>query len=625
MRASQAYAIAALAFLAALALSAFAPIAPYDSVADSQDADALITQNGSTVVVSYKNYAVRSAEYSAGSDIAVFDFGSVEGKLSIVLDGANIGDLSLFYVDKPDDFYRTLSVDFVMKSGSVRTLSLISVSPESSSALDTSYDRLFTVFRNVTVSLASGNITEICPTTDLLSVSAISYNLGNELSVDRFYPTGVNGKYGSVYVVLAGATVGYMTNISSRVGAIEYDIKTGSVSYLCIGANTEHSQSEYLANKSTFIATGDVTAHIGPLADVYTAILGAGILNIPSIICNGEKYTDLLVHNVTLDAEGTDISLDALFFNDNRNAAFALSSYVIGHSPSTAPIKEKCLYNRSSIDVYGSAGIWSSPSSATVSSGVSVFLNSDFLIKPEAVLTVLDGGYLSNSGFIELSGSLYNYGRFDSNGVIQCDSDSLLFGPIGGKSIVANVIYYSDKSESPRVMVSGSAASIVLSQAHEVTSVGAMLDGGYKSVIVEAKDSGTFCSDRFVLSVSPIAPPTIFEHAYRLDIFGIGYEDLSQSVITVTLNTDNSKCTSVYVRNGEFYEVIGTSEYASTVSFVAGNETVFYTLTHESEDPPIPVFPTHFKVLDYILCALVVALGVTILYVLYRMRRKNDA
>ena len=208
----------ALALLSVVAVLALLLVPTVDAVKDTEGdepwdrypyADFIITvdKDGSTVV----NYQApvtpddessamewRSIKYAAGSDISVVNWSDVEPPdLEIVYEGADVGDLSLIRIDDATLSMKYVNITFYMVSGTIDTLSLVTVPYSQQSKLGNSYiDAMFNPIVDAEVYLLGGRVTEFNPTASMVHIESMKVNVGTGMTVDRLMTTGDNGWYG---------------------------------------------------------------------------------------------------------------------------------------------------------------------------------------------------------------------------------------------------------------------------------------------------------------------------------------------------------------------------------------------------------------------------------------------
>ena len=200
------------------------------------NADVIITKDSkdNTLVTfrAYGDYKVTkdhpsewfTITYPSNTDVTIRNLSMVDSKLNIVFDGASVKKLILFSVDTKAALNAAVNVNFHMYSGEIQTLSLMSIPRSISQYLGTSYDSMSSPLHTVTLNLHKGSIDLLNPTAYMVSITNYHLNIFNDMSINKLYTTGENGKYSNLYVNMNGSHIGYMTNIASKVGTIRYAV-----------------------------------------------------------------------------------------------------------------------------------------------------------------------------------------------------------------------------------------------------------------------------------------------------------------------------------------------------------------------------------------------------------------
>ncbi len=601
------------------------------------DADIIITADakGFTLITfkAYGEYQVTKEHPSewftktiTSSDVSYLrNMSEASEDMEIVFDGATVRKLTLFNLDTKASLNSAIDVHFTMVSGSISTLSLYTASSQVKQYLPSSYDAMPSAIHSATMDLISGTIDVLNPTDLMLSITKYDVCLENGMVVNRLYTTGENGRYSNVSVTVNGATIGYMTNLASKIGNLEYDIRFGTIDYLSLGSNTEHMSARKLADMPTCQVTGDVYVYIGPSTVLGKCILGAGILNIPQILSTGEYVENPIVHMISIDARGFTVSSDSAFLTERRTSAYSLYNYEVGKNPHTYSLMTSFYNNGESMQVYSETGVWSSISNNVLTTGSVLSINCNFVVQQDGEFILEEGATLYNSDNLVVSGILDIEGLMVNNSVIQCRSGSTVLGTYTGIGVMADYVHYSSPAASLNVMSQSEAAVIDLDQMYPVESISAYLSDDRRSVTITIEGSQRIYGDQFTIALVEKEPPETFSASYRLDIKGIDKDVLGICTVEVTLPTDPEVCTAVYVFDPTVmeYVALANSEYESEISFTAGTYNTFYLYNYTTDRPelPDPIINTEMKAIDYYLIAAIIAVLAVTTYLLVTMKR----
>ena len=601
------------------------------------DADVILTTDakGNTLMTfkAYGDYEVNDkhpsiwfTEIITGKDLTIRDLSLVKDSISIVVDDVKLNRLTLFNIDSKAAMNSAISVDFTMVKGEIQTFSLMSIPNNMKQYLGTSYDALPTPIRTAELDFKSGTVNLINPTSLMLSITNLYLNLDYGMSVNKLYTTGENGKYSNVYVTVNGAHIGYMTNIASKIGYLQYDIRSGIIDYFCIGANTEHSINRNLSSMATSYVSGDVDLHVGEFASIGSCIMGAGILNMPLRLCNGTTLASSAVHMVVIDAQGVTICNDTAFLNDRRTSAYHFNNYKIGQNPSISSITDSFNMDGSPVKIYSESGVWESISSTVLTTGSILSLNTDFVIQPDSQFIIPKGVIVYNSDNIVLCGTLEVKGTLVNNSVIQCRPSSEMIGETEGIGYLADYVYYATATNSLKVMSQRDAVVITLKEQCAIEDISATFADGDATVIVTVSGSSRIYGNQFMIALTDLPGVDEFDKRYRLDIKGIDRNTLANSTVDIYLSVDSQVCNAIYVEDAETgeFKVLATAEYASQIKVSAGTYMDFYLYTYVTERPELPQEPkldTSMSNIDYVLIAAIVAVLVVTLYALVTMKR----
>lgn len=466
-----------------------------------------------------------------GVDFDASQLSIIEDSVYVVVDGASIGKLSLLYVDDLSQ-EKYVSLKLLMVGGDVSRLSAVTVKSSLRQQLGTSYSSVFTPVESLDIRIEGGTVAQFQPTSDMVGVDSMTVSVSDGASVDRFLTSGANGRYESIRIDLKGGAIGYMSNQKSRIGEITYNLENGSVDYLCIGADTESSGNTHLKDVPTSYVAGNVFVYINESVETRAVILGAGSVDVPNILWNGERVKPLTTKDVTLQAASHDISVDTCFLTERRTSAYSFINYRIGSTPSTAAISNTC-YDESgaSFPVYGADGIWDGLGIQTLPMGTSIFCDCALIVGQDAKVVIENGGRLISVGTVVLEGSIDNGGTLSNGGIIEVVGSGEVNGKVSGKGYVASFIRYSSSDPSISVISSEDAVVIVNDGEGMVSEVSASLLGGEVSLAVAAPEGAGYTTKTFLLSMRPIEVIEGFDAAFQVTIEGIPAATLSYSTV----------------------------------------------------------------------------------------------
>ena len=531
-------AAAAMAVLAAPSDDAAAP-APQDLY---PDADYILTadKDGNTLIT-YKSpiepgpegpdYEWKVRVTYPGTDFEASQLSTIGESLYVVVDGATVGRMSLMLVDDLSQ-EKYVSLKLLMASGEVSRLSAVTVKSSIRSQLGTSYSSVFTPVEYLDITLSGGKVTQFVPTMDMVGIDGMSVTVSDGASVDRFYTSGSNGRYESISIDLKGGAIGYMSNQKSRIGSVHYNFENGSVDYFCVGSDCESSSNAYLKDANTSYIAGSVSVYINGSVAIRAAILGAGSVNVPNILWNGERVKPLTTKDVTIQAPSREISSDSCFLTDRRNSAFSFTSYTIGSTPPTSAISTSYYDDEGKTHpVYGDEGIWDGFAIQTVPMGTSIFCDCELVVGDGARTVIENGGRVITAGTIILEGLMDNGGTLSNGGIIKLSGSGAIEGKVIGSGYVASYVRYSSSDPSVSVISAEDTVMIDYDGEGTVTDVSASLAGGERTLSVTAPEGAGYTSRSFMLSMQPIDVIEGFDAAFRIAVVGISGSTLSFSTV----------------------------------------------------------------------------------------------
>ncbi len=599
-------------------------------------ADVIVTADDSggalvtSIFITSGRSGTNTAKYSSYDDVKLINASLIKSEVKVVYDGATLSSLSMINVDKKESLNSSIRISFVMYSGNVDRLSVVYIPSDIKRDISDSYDSMPALVNTANIDLIGGHILVMNPSSDKVTFTNYNLDLGRNLSVDRLFTSGENGKFSNVIVRLNGAHVGYMTNIASKIGNLTYFIESGTIDYLCIGANSEHYRSSNLARMPTSYVSGDVKLKVSELSTVKNCIMGGGILTIPNRLCN-DTVPESVVHSVTIDAPSITIQNSTAFLTENMNNAYQLSNYRIGNNVYSSSLMKTFQYRNVSVPIYSENGIWDSPTSTTMGTGNILSLNTRFVILKESVFTVSEGARVSNASDIMVSGQLTVQGEVLNNSVIQCIPETVIEGEVDGIGFIADTVQYSSVTSTINVMSTKTAVVIELPTKSgtddvSIQSISAIFSDDRRSVVITAEEDSPIYGSRFIISLDEIPAGEEFNKAYRLDIRGIDDKVLSAGSIEVTLPADIDMCTAVYYYDiiTNQYNLIESVDWKQEVIFEASNGDSLYVSFYEGDRPnpnPKPSPEESITNLDYLLISAIIAVLCVTVYALVTMKR----
>lgn len=539
---------AVLALLLLAAAAAVIAAAPSDAASPAPqdlypDADYILTsdKDGNTIIT-YKSpvpdpkpgepdFEWKTRSTYAGSDFEASQLSTIGDSVYVVVDGATIGRLSLLYVDDlSQEKYVTLRL--LIADGEISRVSAVTVKSSIRSQLGTSYHSVFTPVEELEIRIDGGKVGQFQPTSDMVGVDYMTVTVSEGASVDRFLTSGTNGRYESIRIDLKGGSIGYMSNLKSRIGEIAYNLENGSVDYLCIGADCEASGNSHLKDANTSYIAGDVYVYINGSVETRAVILGAGSVTVPNILWNGERVKPLTTKDVTLQAPSSEISTDSCFLTERRTSAYSFSNYRIGATPSAVAISTT-YYDESggSFPVYGPDGIWKGYAVQAFPMGTSMFCDCRLSVGQDALVDIYNGARLITSGTVVLEGTIDNDGTLSNGGIIEIVGAGTVSGKVSGSGYVASLIRYT--SLDPSISVISPEDTVVIEHDGEgtVSGLSASLDGGDTSLSVTAPEGAGYTTKSFLLSMRPIEVIEGFDAAFQITVGGIPAAALSYSTV----------------------------------------------------------------------------------------------
>ncbi len=622
--------------LMAIALAAAAIAEPAEALSPNQDlidaygyADYIISEGTrSSIDITYREYAddgvyewaVRSV--SQNSSLSLTRLSALDGNLSVVMTGGTLGNLTMIQTDSLQDIIRT-DVEFEMLGGELADLRVLTVPSYLESGLENSYILMFGPLGDITLDLQAGRIGDLIPTEDMISVGTMTILIGDGMSVDRMLTSGSNGRYDIILVRLLGGTVGYMSNEKSVVGVLTYKFESGSVDYLSIGANSEARSNSLLSAMNTFYVQGDVTVWVDDSVTTRQAIIGAGILDTPSLLWNGDIPTPSSSRNIEIDAPRMAISPDTCFFTSNRTHSnvYLFSTYTVGSTPRICSISTNYYSGSTQVSLCEEDGIQASATDMSVQVGHYLYLNTMLIIYSNSVFTVEPGGRLVTAGHMLLSSVLMNDGDVLNSGIIEKREGGDIQGsPVTGNGFVAYSINMSPTDGRIEVMASDDDTVILRTdKTIYISLISVLLEGGNRRVVITVPDTLYVGGSEFMVSLRELEDGDYIS-GYELTITGIDRSVLESLSIEVTLSYTASLDTECYVYHHgsdgicRVMDVIDRSY--GEITFLASGLGKYYLSTV----PPDGEVESDFdeNTLNIYLVVIIVIVGVAVVYILLK-------
>lgn len=560
----------------------------------------------------------------SGSSHVLAPLSSLSDTLTVVMTGGSLESLTLIGADVVEGA-GPVDVRFEMLGGDLGELRVLSVDGDLAGELGDRYTFMFAPLGDVVLDLRSGHVEEVVPTADMVSVSSLGIEVSGGMSVDRLFVSGLNGRYDEISFVLTGGTVGYMTNVRSLVGDLSYELRLGTVEYLCIGADTEYGDNAALADLNTFLVQNDVSLTADTSVTVRHAVFGSGVVSTPSVLWNGTSISPPVASNVYVEAPGVTLAPDSCFMTSNRlnGTAYDLASYRIGGTPRTEPVSfSYAAPDGTERPVYGEGGVWASSKDMTVPTGHGLFLDAQLGVPASSTLTVMPGGLLVVSQSVVLYGTLDNRGTVVNNGMIEKREG----GTFNGNEQVGDgyLAYCISLDAQGRIDVMASDDDTVLLRMERfvyVSDISALLDGGAMRVEITAPDTIYIGGDLFLISLRERETDG-FEAAYELTIEGIDQSVLRYLDIAVTVPTPAYRDYYVY-GSSDLSEPMETADGSrpGEITFYAV-DTGLYVLSTQSpdgtEDPEPAREGMDDQTKNVILAVAIVIVGSVVVYILLR-------
>ena len=610
-----------------------APLTPDAKLAaEHPDADVIIYEGAKSTVNVMKRTAsfsdIDSKEewtvtaMSVGSSLIVTQLSNLVDDLNVAMVSGELSDLVLIRADVKDDQRAQADVVFEMSGGSLNSLKVMTATQSVKSQLKDHYTIMYRPLGAVSLSFSSCSVTEVSPTEDMVEADSISTVVSTGSEIDRMFPSGKNGRYASVSFVLDGGSVGYMTNVSSVVGTLDYKLRHGSVDYFCIGADTEYGSNYMLSSINSFYARGAVTVSIDSTVSCTSVILGSGVIEIPRLLWNGDEVSmstiETTAKNVLIDADGIQVWQDKCFRTSNRSQStcYQLSTYTIGGNARTKSLSTTCYSSGTgTIQVYGDRGIWASASDLEIRTGYHLMTSCIFSVPAGTQLHISEGASLTVAYQCYLEGYLVNEGTLMNTGIIEKSRGGTVLGTIEGGGFVAYSISVNPREDGSIEVMASEDDSVVIrsSGSAYIKSISVLLFNGDRQVTIVAPSSMYFSGERFLISLTDVSPSEK-EAAYRLAVQGVDANVLSAFTVTVTVSVSSSTAHHVYAEDGTEMKVL-ESVYPE-VSFIAQGNGTYRIAEQEGGQDDGSI--SRSAMLNYALAAAIVVVGAITIYIILR-------
>lgn len=571
------------------------------------------------------DYDWTARSVSTGSSNTLRGLSDVDGSMNVVMVSGRLGMLTLIQADTLSS--DPVDVSFLMVGGTLDSLRVLSVPPSLKGKLQTSYTLIDRLLGDITLDFGSGSVTEVCPTEDMVGGSSIRITVSEGMSVDRLFPSGKNGRYDDVRVILDGGSVGYMTNIQAMVGSLRYDFFSGSVDYFCIGADTEYGNNSSISGLNTFYARKDVEVHIDSTVSFRSVIIGSGIVEFPHVLWNGVAVSsntiDNMAKNILIDANGTTVNLGKCFTTSNKfsSGVYQLSSYTIGGGSRTKSLSTTYYdSNYRYKPLYGSEGVWDSVSDLTIPTGFVLIADCTLIVSQDVTFTVSAGSKLTMAGSMMLEGQVVNDGQILNTGVIEKSRGGNISGnsPSGDGFVAYCITVNPHDDGTVDVMASEDDAVVIRTDGtSRIRSISVLLMNGNREVSLKIPESVRFTGERFLIALRSVDSGD-WEASYDFYVDGIDPNVLSKTHITITVPSPGYADYVAYHQDdyGDLEKMESVDSTHLEVSFVA-NGLGRYNLSMD-DNPNNKSDMDSGRMLNYLLAAAIAATGSATIYILLK-------
>ena len=560
-------AIAVIALASVLVFSADDVNAPSSNPQELYPyADAIIYEERGAMSLMYRDYASDGTyewenQRITGSSFTALRLSEGGGSYTLVMAGGSLSELVLVGADA--DTLKDADIRFEMYGGSVDTLRLVGLSGDAPS------DGSMRPVNSAEIILDSGRVREFMPTDQEVTVGSLEVTVGQGMTVDRMYISGEVGRYGKIAVTVLGGTVGYMSNVRSVIGSISYDIKAGTVYYMCIGADTEAGNASSLSSMSTSYITGDVSVSIGSMVEVRQVVIGGGVFSAPDMLYDGSIPIQPAAKTVVIDSPAVEVRADTCFLNNNRSFAYHFDSYRAGSTPSTTQIHSTVDFNGSSLQIYGEGCLWEGYSAVRVLSGTTFYTSAQLQVASDGVLYIDGNGSMVNSGLISLEGNIVNRGSLVNNYIIEKFRNGEVVGAVTGSGYVAKSISITSAQEVISVMSADDSVMIHLDDnSVDISQISAVLGSG--SVDIALSEGSRLSAESFLISLTDVSADGNL--SYRLSVLIDGeFGDINGSTVTLGIQQLGDFRGEVWcydTESGEYQTVPVDSGTSGSVTFV---------------------------------------------------------
>ena len=588
---------------------------------DNPDADVIICEGekGYVSLIYRMSSDANSSYYTrtvrSGGDARLFSASEGRSSMNVVMTGGTLGSLTILTLDRYDRSSSPADISFDMKGGNIGSLQMVLVSSAVASSLPSSYYSAFRPIDQLDVTIG-GTVSEFNPTSALIGVSSLNLKIVDGAQINRLYPTGSNGSYGSVDVTMTGGAVGYMSNQRSYIGTLHYGLIFGSIEYLCLGADSEGGAGYSLSNFWTSYVRYDVDVEMGEFFDVGAAIIGSGIMDVPSVLCNGQIPETVIARNVDIDCLPATISADRCFFASDGKV-YRFSSYTIGGSPSSGSMHTTYYTSYQSRLVYGDDGIWTSFTGVNIKEGVQVVFNTQLIIGSDFTLYVDPGAIVVNASRIIVYGSIVNEGSFKNNSVVEKRSGGSFVGMMDGEGVLAySIIVLPSKEGRVDVMAESDDAVVLRAEDGDLffNTASIYLKSSNSKIVLSAPSSMYIGGESFTVGLKKTYA-TADTQTWRLFLSGFDVDSSLSIDVMIPLRLADGFTAEISSPDGTDAEVLSIQE--GVLSFRANVSGDYLISAVIVEDPGKGSFLSGMS-LNIIVAVLITIVAAIVVYLLLR-------
>ena len=578
---------AMVAALVLAAIMAFVVLAPSSEAAEATDptlqekypdADIIIAEGKQgwihvlTKTSDVPEYSVK--EVRSGSSLRVSDLTRLSGNIKVVMDSGKLRELTIVNVDRVLKNIEPIDVKFVMVSGEVNSVTAVSVPQSLVSSLPDSHFTAYNPIASLDIILM-GDIGEFSTADALLHIGDVSLTVADG-TIDRLYPSGEDGYYDDLHLNVNGGRIGYISNQRAVVGDLDYDLRMGSIDYLCLGSDTDGGSGYYRSNLWTFYVQRSASITIESYVTIGSVILGGGIMSAPTVLCNGEPPEVTLSRNIVIDAPDRLIVAQTCFVV-SESRVLRLGSYTLDSTPANADIRTSYYVSYQRNDIYGGNGVWPSYVGGVVPGSTHLYISCDLQIPEGSTLDAIAGSGIVNSGTMILYGELVASGTVTNNGIIEKRSNGGVTGTVAGDGMVAVCIYARPNEGAVNVMTVTDSAIIMRSSSGEIYFNSATMRFNSINVVINitSPESMYIGGSKFVASMKELDRGS---HDRVWEVYMSGFSSSSwtfDAEITVPLSISSDRQPVVTDSEGNRLEVVSYT-YKSVTFSASGNGTYYF-------------------------------------------------